>query len=358
VARLDGDLFGVLVTGLPSRAEAVKGIELLLDRCTASLAGTDSWFALSASAGAAIGPGDGRSASDLLVRADLALERAKASGGVARFHDESNYLNLVEAGPISRCLSSAMSRNELYLEYQPFLDGRERRVCAAEALLRWKSSELGMISPGTFVPLAEESGLMVPIGTWVMATACRQLRSWMDEGLPPIRMSVNVSLCQLVRSDFVSVVRDIIEEARIEPHLLELELSERGALRSDPDILERLQHLKALGVRLALDDFGTGNSTIVYLKDFPIDIVKIDRSFISGVMNSAGDAAIASATIAMARELGLDIIAEGVEQRGQVDFLRLHGCDQYQGFLFSPAISPIAFGKLLASGELRHSPGY
>src|SRR5262249_6749559 len=143
-----------------------------------------------------------------------------------------------------------------------------------------------------------------------------------------------------------------------EPQLLELELSERGALRSDPDILRQLHQIKGLGVRLALDDFGTGHSSIVYLKDFPIDVVKIDQSFVSGVMNSSGDAAIASATIAMARELGLDVVAEGVEQPSQVDFLRRHGCDRYQGFLFSPPVTAAAFGELLASGELCDASKY
>src|SRR5262249_28373794 len=155
------------------------------------------------SAGAAIWPRDGRLASDLLLRADIALAQAKLSGGIAKFHDESNYLNLLEAEPINRCLASALARGELSLHYQPLLDARERRVCATEALLRWNSSELGFVPSSTFVPLAEESGLMVPIGTWVLATACHQLRSWLDDGLPPIRMSVNVSLCQLVRADFV-----------------------------------------------------------------------------------------------------------------------------------------------------------
>jgi EAL domain-containing protein (putative c-di-GMP-specific phosphodiesterase class I) len=196
---------------------------------------------------------------------------------------------------------------------------------------------------------------MVQVGTWVLGQACRQLSTWINQGLPAIRMCVNVSLCQLVRSDLVRVVRETLAETGIEPGLLELEISERGAFHSDPEILRQLQELKKLGVRLSLDDFGTGNSAIAYVKHFPIDTIKIDRSFVSGVTSSASDAAIAGATIAMARQLGLNIVAEGVEQGAQLEFLSRHGCENYQGYFFSEPIAATAFGELLAKWRLPES---
>jgi EAL domain-containing protein (putative c-di-GMP-specific phosphodiesterase class I) len=251
---------------------------------------------------------------------------------------------------ITRLLQNALARGEFQLHYQPLVEDAAAWVSAAEALLRWSSPELGQVPPSEFVPLAEETGLMVPVGRWVLRSACSQVRAWIDAGLPSIRMAVNVSLCQLVRGDFAQVVRDALEESGIAPSLLELELSERGVLRSDPDILRQLHAIRALGVRLAIDDFGTGNSAVVYLKQFPIDVLKIDQSFIRGVSSSSEDAAITSATIAMARQLGLRVIAEGVEEPRQLDFLRRHGCTEYQGFLFSPAVPPEAFADLLRHG--------
>jgi len=272
-----------------------------------------------------------------------------------RFHNEANYQHHAGSLPIHRCLLTALARGEMHLHYQPLIDRREGRVTAAEALLRWDSPELGRVAPATFVPVAEESGLMVQVGTWVLGQACRQLRTWINQGLPAIRMCVNVSLCQLVRSDLVRVVRETLAETGIEPGLLELEISERGVFHSDPEILRQLHELKKLGVRLSLDDFGTGNSAIACVKHFPIDTIKIDRSFVSGVTSSASDAAIAGATIAMARQLGLDIVAEGVEQGAQLEFLSRHGCENYQGYFFSEPIAATAFGELLAKWRLPES---
>jgi EAL domain-containing protein (putative c-di-GMP-specific phosphodiesterase class I) len=184
----------------------------------------------------------------------------------------------------------------------------------------------------------------------VLRTAWRQARDWRDQGLPLRRLAVNVSLCQLVRGDLAQLVREVLAETGVEASLLELELSERGVLRSDPEILRQLRAIRAVGVRLAIDDFGTGNSAVAYLKQFPIDVLKIDQSFVRGVASSSEDAAITSATIAMARQLGLRVVAEGVEEAGQMDFLRRNGCREYQGFLFSPAVPAEAFAKMMRFG--------
>jgi EAL domain-containing protein (putative c-di-GMP-specific phosphodiesterase class I) len=190
---------------------------------------------------------------------------------------------------------------------------------------------------------------MGTLGGWVLRTACRQLRSWIDQGLPPIRLSINVSRRQLVGGELAALVREVLDETGLDGRLLELELSERGVLRSEPAILRELADIKEMGVRLSVDDFGTGNSAIAYLKQFPLDALKIDQSYVRGVVGSKDDAAIASATIAMAHQLELDVVAEGVEDPHQLDFLLGCGCDHYQGFLFSPAVPAPDFGRMLGA---------
>jgi diguanylate cyclase (GGDEF)-like protein len=349
-ARVGAGLFAAVLTGLPGWQEAKTTVRMLLDRLSGRYFAGDEEIVLSTSVGVALAPADGLTAEALIQKAELAASEAVESGGAIRFYGQSSRRVTERSRAITRLLATALARGEFQVHYQPLVEGATPQICAAEALLRWESPELGTIPPSEFVPLAEELGLMVPIGTWVLRTACAQVRSWIDQGLPPARIAVNVSLCQLVRGDLAQVVRDCLEETRIDAALLELELSERGVLRSDPDILRQLHAIRELGVRLAIDDFGTGNSAVVYLKQFPIDVLKIDQSFVRGVANSSEDAAITSATIAMARQLGLRVVAEGVEEQGQMDFLRRNGCSEYQGFLFSPAVPAETFAELLRRG--------
>lgn len=349
-ARVGGGLFAAMLTGLPGWQEAKTTVRLLLDRLSGRYFAADEEIVLSTSVGVALAPADGTTAEALIQKAELAASEAVESGGAIRFYGQTSRRVTERSRAITRLLANALSREEFRVHYQPLVEGPSSTICAAEALLRWESPELGSIPPSEFVPLAEELGLMVPIGSWVLRTACRQARSWIDAGLPKARIAVNVSLCQLVRGDLAQVVRESLDETGIAPILLELELSERGVLRSDPDILRQLHAIREMGVRLAIDDFGTGNSAVVYLKQFPIDVLKIDQSFVRGVASSSEDAAITSATIAMARQLGLRVVAEGVEEEGQMDFLRRHGCSEYQGFLFSPAVPAEMFAELLRHG--------
>lgn len=349
-ARLGGGLFAVMLTGLPGFAEAKAAVRLLHDRLSDRYFAGDEEIVLPSCVGVTLAPGDGLEAEALLQKAELAAHEAVGSGGAIRFYGQSSHRMTERSRAITRMLPGALARGDLRLHYQPLIEGCSLRICAAEALLRWECPELGEVPPSEFVPLAEEAGLMVAIGSWVLRTACRQVRTWLDEGLLLSRMAVNVSLCQLVRGDLAQVVRENLDEIGIDPSMLELELSERGVLRSDPDILRQLHAIRKLGVWLAIDDFGTGNSAVTYLKQFPIDVLKIDQSLVRGVSNSSEDAAITSATIAMARQLGLRVVAEGVEEQGQVDFLRRHGCNEYQGHLFSPAVPPEAFAELLRRG--------
>ena len=349
-ARVGGGLFAAMLTGLPGWQETKATVRLLVDRISGRYFAGDEEISLSASVGVALAPADGLTAEAMLQKAELAASEAVENGIAIRFYGQSSHRVTERSRAITRLLPNALARGEFQLHYQPLVEDAAVRVSAAEALLRWQSPELGSVSPSEFVPLAEEAALMVGIGTWVLRTAWRQVRAWQDQGLPPTRIAVNVSLCQLVRGDLAQLVREVLAETGIDPSLLELELSERGVLRSDPEILRQLRAIRAMGVRLAIDDFGTGNSAVAYLKQFPLDVLKIDQSFVRGVGSSSEDAAITSATIAMARQLGLRVVAEGVEEEDQMEFLRRNGCREYQGFLFSPAVPPEAFAAMLRSG--------
>ncbi len=211
-------------------------------------------------------------------------------------------------------------------------------MLGVEALLRWEDGQSGPVSPSDFVPLAEDTGLMTSIGTWVLETACGQMKSWIDEGLPPIRVSVNVSRCQLERGDLALEVERVLRETGLAPELLELELSERGALRGDPGILAQLRRIKRMGVRLVVDDFGTGQTGMSYLKQSDLDGLKIDRSFIEGMLGSHQDDALTAAMVVMAQRLKMDVTAEGVETEAQRDRICEYGCQAIQGLLYSQAL--------------------
>jgi EAL domain-containing protein (putative c-di-GMP-specific phosphodiesterase class I) len=207
------------------------------------------------------------------------------------------------------------------------------------------------VPPDDFIPVAEEAGVMAAIGEWVIGAACHQLREWLDEGLPPLRLAVNVAVSQLLRGDFPDLVAAAITRHRIDASLLELEISERGILREEEEIGAALNRLKRLGVRLSVDDFGTGHSALDYLRRFPVDVLKIDRSYVTAVERDGSDTIMASAMVAMAQRLGMSVVAEGVEEEGQLHRLRERGCDTFQGFLFAPPLSPGELGELLRAQE-------
>jgi diguanylate cyclase (GGDEF)-like protein len=350
IARAEGDLFAVLLSGVDPEAHVSSLARIFQDWISGEYRIGDADVRLSVSGSVAVGPRDGSTAEELLQSAELALEEAKGRGGGALcIHETPDRPVSARTARVRTLLVSALRRGELELHYQPLVEPDLTGIRGAEALLRWNNSELGAVSPGEFVPLAEETGLMAEIGTWVLWSACRQLRAWLNRGRPPLTMCVNVSLCQLTRGDLPERTRQILEDTGIPPSLLELEISERGNLRDDPEILEQLHELKKMGVRLAVDDFGTGNSAIAYIKRFPFDTLKIDQSFVRGMLDSPHDAAITGATVAMAQQLDLTIVAEGVEKEDQASFLRERGCSRYQGFLFSPAVPAEQFEELLAA---------
>ena len=336
VARLGGDEFTLMVQhsdteSLSSLASAVR------EALRASLTVNDTLVHLSASIGIAVASAcDGPEA--LLQHAETAMYEAKRrGGGQVCFYSEALSIATQTRLNLDRRLRESFEGGSLQLHYQPLLTAASRRVLGVEALLRWQDPERGWIPPSEFIPVAEGTGLMGAIGVWVLETACRQLRAWLDDGVPPIRVAINVSRCQLEEGDFASEVGRVLHETCLNPDLLELELSERGALRRDPAILAQLRKLKALGVRLVVDDFGTGEAAIGTLRGQALNGLKIDGSFVRDTQGEDGPA-LTAAMVAMARQLRLHVVAEGVETEGELAKMREYGCDAVQGFLFSRAV--------------------
>jgi EAL domain-containing protein (putative c-di-GMP-specific phosphodiesterase class I) len=246
-------------------------------------------------------------------------------------------------------LRSAQTNQELELHYQPQVNLVTGRIIGAEALLRWKNPSLGSVSPAKFIPVAEETGLIVPIGEWVLQTACAQARAWRNASQMPIRVSVNLSARQFKQANLLGMVTQVLEETQLDPTLLVLELTETSVMEDVDTTISILQQLKKMGVQISIDDFGTGYSSLNYLKRFPIDVLKIDQSFVQDIITDTNDAAIAKAIIAMAQSLQLKVIAEGVETQEQYEFLRQNGCNAMQGYLFSRPLNAIEFVALLTS---------
>lgn len=341
-ARLGTSQFALLISNAKME-EIVRVKQAVLSQLDQPFEVSGQSIYLTASIGAALFPRDSSNADDLLHSAETAMLDAQESGAGFQFFTQpgdeasSRLLNL------DRMLREAMKNDELKLAYQPINDTATGETVGAEALLRWEHAEEGMISPADFVPVAEKTGLMTEIGEFVIHTACRQLRDWLDSGMEPIRMAVNLSLCQLLRGDVATVVEKALKDNRIEPQLLEIELSERGVLTQRPEVISEICRLKSIGVRISIDDFGTGHASIAYLKDLPVDVIKIDRSYISGAARTSRDGAIASGMVALAERLQATVIAEGVETEEQLETLRSWGSQECQGFYFSPAVAADEF---------------
>jgi EAL domain-containing protein (putative c-di-GMP-specific phosphodiesterase class I) len=303
-------------------------------------------FQITASVGISTFPADGEDLRALLKNADMAMYRAKQQGNAYQFYAEQMSAHSVERLELEAALRQALERDELRLYYQPKVDSRTGRVTSIECLLRWQHPTLGVVQPDQLVPLAEETGLIVPIGKWALRTACLQARAWAEQGLPLFRIAVNLSARQFMSATLLEDVVEIIAATEMNPRLVEFEVTESMMMHEPEEAVKLLRDLKAIGVRLTIDDFGTGYSSLAYLKRLPIDCVKIDASFIRGIPVDASDVAITETIIAMSRSLGLKVVAEGVETRDQARFLEQRGCDEMQGFYFSrplPAESLAAY---------------
>ena len=336
VARQGGDEFVVVIQGISSSARAAHVAEKILTRLSAPYETGGAELHTTPSIGIALYPEDGEDAAELLRCADTAMYHAKALGRANyQFFTEEMNRSATERLDLEHKLRRALQQGEFELWYQPQLGAADGRVRGVEALVRWRHPEDGLIPPFRFIPLAEETGLIVELGKWVLREACRQARAWLDRGLPSLRMSVNLSTRQLMHAGLAEAVDEALADSELPASQLELEITESSVMERPNDAIPVLGGLKRLGVRLAIDDFGTGYSSLSYLKLFPLDHLKIDRSFVSDIEHDANDAAIVAAAVSMAHNLGLSVIAEGVETAVQVARLSELGCDELQGYHFS-----------------------
>ena len=346
IARIGGDEFVIILPSIrcSDDAEAARLIGDLQQPMRLAM----HTLVVTPSVGIATYPADGADGDTLLRSADLAMYFAKRKGpGMHAFFDAKMNDAALHRFTLEAKLRGALERGEFTLHYQPQFDVRTGGVSGMEALLRWTNDDLGVVPPLEFIPVAEETGLIFSIGEWVLRTACRQAKAWADEGLPVTRMAVNVSGQQFVLKEFPQLVASIIQETGISPSMLELEITESVVMKDEAWAEQALAQLKALGVMLAIDDFGTGYSSFGRLRNFAVDRLKIDRSFMTSLVDCSDDRAIAAAIIAMSRSMRISVTAEGVESFPQLLFLQEHDCHEAQGFLFSRALPAADAHKLL-----------
>jgi diguanylate cyclase (GGDEF)-like protein/PAS domain S-box-containing protein len=348
VARFGGDEFAVLLTQIPRAQDAANVARAIKQALDQAFLFEDQEIFVSSSIGISIYPHDGRDTAGLLKTAGVALDRAKVQGG--------NNFHFYTAGGTTRALKQlvlesnirpGLERSEFFVHYQPQVDVRGFQLVGMEALVRWQHPSFGLLYPGEFVTIAEETGLIISLGDFVMRTACAQNKAWQDKGLMPMRLSVNFSARQFQQSTFITDVAHILKETNLDPRWLELELTESSIMKDPEEAIEKLHELKLMGISVAIDDFGTGYSSLNYLKRFPIDTLKIDKSFVSDVCKDPHDTAIVRAIINLGHALDLTVVAEGVETKEQLQYLSALECDVVQGFLFSKALSATAFEELL-----------
>jgi diguanylate cyclase (GGDEF)-like protein len=352
VSRIGGDEFVVMVEGFHGDQAPANVAEKVLKNLAAPfvLNGRDYW--ISGSVGIAVFPRDGADPNDLLRNADIALYQAKAQGRNAfRFYNESMNRDVRQRLEIETRLRRALQREELRLVYQPVVEVKTGRITGAEALLRWRDPDFGDISPDEFIPIAEEGGLIVPLGEWTLRTACRQLTEWRGEGIGRnLKMMINLSAVQLERDGLRSTMSSVLWDFDLKAQDVSLEVTENALMRNESRAIETLGELKRMGFGIALDDFGTGFSSLNYLKKFPVDTVKIDRAFVRDLAFDSDDAVIVAAVLSIARQLELNVVAEGVETYEQRDFLREHLCPEIQGFLYSHPVSAEELAAILTRG--------
>ena len=343
VARLGGDEFLIVLTSVKDIPDAAVAAKRFMDAMNAGFVIQGHSLSISCSLGISVFPSHGSDGEALIKNADAAMYCAKDRGrNNFQFFTEDMNAEVVQRLTLENSLRLALDKRELFLVYQPQMDIATGKITGLEALLRWQHPKLGLVPPDKFIRIAENSGLIMPIGEWVLRTACAQSRKWQDEGLRPV-VSINVSAVQFRQAGFCELIGRVLRETGLAPQYLELELTESLLLSNADTMFSVLQNLRTMGLKLAIDDFGTGYSSLSYLRQFPVNKLKIDRSFIRDVVVNPDDAAITNAIIGMAKSLSLKVIAEGVETEAQMSFLRAHQCDEIQGYYYS---KPLAVDKV------------
>jgi diguanylate cyclase (GGDEF)-like protein len=357
VARLGGDEFVVIVEQTTERGDIDTLTRKLLSAISEPILLSGHECNTTASIGIAVFPDDGADVHTLTKNADMAMYLAKEDGkNDFRFFTKQVKMQSIERLKLETDLRYALGRNEFSLHYQPKVDLATRQITGVEALLRWTHPERGMLPPAQFIPLAEETGLIVPIGCWVLKEACAQNMAWQRRGLRPVSMAVNLSPRQFVHENLLHDIDEALAASRMSPMLLQLEVTESMVMRNVPRAIKVLDAVQRRGIRLAIDDFGTGHSSMSLMKQLPIDTIKIDRSFVQDLPDDSEDRAIAQAIISMGKALGMTVVAEGVETAEQEAFLRENACDEMQGFLFSKPVPAAKLAALLRSTALIVSP--
>src|SRR6202165_2916354 len=351
VSRQGGDEFVVLL----SEVEQSENASITASRMLRAVAGAhfidQHDLHVTASIGVSVYPDDGLDAETLIKNADTAMYQAKENGRQSyQFFKPAMNVRAVERQSIEESLRRALERQEFVLHYQPKIDLRTGEITGAEALIRWTHATRGSVSPAQFIPIAEDSGLILPIGNWVLRTACEQARAWLDAGLPVATMAVNVSAVELWNENFLQGLFAILSETGLNPRSLELELTESVLMKRAESTAAILRTLREKGVQIAIDDFGTGYSSLSYLRKFPIDTLKIAQSFVRQITSAPDETTIVTAVISMGRSLKLRVVAEGVETQEELVFLQAHQCDEAQGYYFSPPVLPEQFARLLRTG--------
>jgi diguanylate cyclase (GGDEF)-like protein len=350
IARQGGDEFTIMLTNVDDASQVSRVARRLLTALAVPFGIEGHEIFVTGSIGIALYPMDGGDVETMQKNADTAMYEAKEHGrNTFQFYTQSMNSMAVQRLLIENHLNKAVERNELLLYYQPQVDIAHGTVSGLEALVRWQHSELGMVSPGEFIPLAEESGLIVSVGEWVIREACRQAVAWRRQGLPPMRISVNLSPFQLRDPRLASIIETALQVHGMDPKCLELEITESSIMKNVESALVTLNQMRELGVAIALDDFGTGYSSLAQLKRFPVDRLKIDRSFVKDIPGSADDQAIAKVIVLIGHNLGMNVLAEGVETQAQMTYLKECSCDEVQGYLFSPPLPAVAVPDFLSS---------
>ena len=359
VARIGGDEFTLLLDSIGSPEDAALVAQKIIEGLSEPTPIDEMSLVVTASVGIALYPTGGETPIQLMQNADIALyEAKKQGGGEYQFFTDDLQVRLKHNAEIEKGLRRALKDGELELRYQPQWRLSDRSITGAEALVRWRQPDGSLVSPGDFIPVAERTGLIIPLGQWVFEAACRQLQEWTQQGWDDLSISINVSPKQLRAADFIPKTREVIRETGIDPARIEVELTEELFADTDPENKETLQQLKAMGVLIAIDDFGTGYSSMRYLKHFPLHTLKIDRSFVSGGDDrEIAEPVLAQSIIALAKAMGLEVVAEGIETEEQLQFLVTRDCERAQGFYLSKPVTADEFESLLAQPSNATSPG-